>query len=127
MDFKVRISEAALTHFEEILAYSWANFPDTAERFGDALLNHLDLIERFPYIGSPVEGHPRVRQLVHTPILIYYRVHDEQRFVEVLTSGMDRAAGDSDLTRVDESDSFECSPQLLAGKVRGSFINARRF
>ena len=53
MDFKVRISEAALTDFEEILAYSWANFPDTVERFGNALLNHLDLLRRFPYIGSP--------------------------------------------------------------------------
>lgn len=47
MDFKVRISEAALTDFEEIPAYSWANFPDTAERFGNALLNHVELVACF--------------------------------------------------------------------------------
>jgi hypothetical protein len=27
--------------FEEILAYSWDNFPATAERFGEAILNHV--------------------------------------------------------------------------------------
>ena len=92
MDFKVRISEAALTDFEEILAYSWANFPGTAERFGNALLNHLDLLGRFPYTGSPVEGHPRVRQLVHTPILIYTVFMKSTGSSRFYTSGMDRAA-----------------------------------
>ena len=83
MDFKVRISEAALTDFEEILAYSWTNFPDT-ERFGSALLNHVDLLRTFPYIGSPVEGRPGVRRLVHTPILIYYSVDSDRGMVEIL-------------------------------------------
>ena len=84
MDFKVRISEAALTDFEEILAYSWANFPDTAERFGNALLNHVDLLRRFPYIGSPIEHRLGIRQLVHTPILIYYSIDEERRLIEIL-------------------------------------------
>ena len=41
VDFQIRITEAALADFEEILAYAWANFPATAERFGSAILNHL--------------------------------------------------------------------------------------
>jgi hypothetical protein len=44
VDFQIRITEAALAEFEEILAYSWANFSATAERFGNALLNHIDLL-----------------------------------------------------------------------------------
>lgn len=84
MDFTVRISEAALTDFEEILVYSWANFPDSAERFGNALLNHVELLARFPYIGGPVESRPEVRQLVHTPIVIYYRVDEDRSLVEIL-------------------------------------------
>ncbi len=48
MDFQIRITKAALTDFEEILAYSWANFPATAERFGNAILNHLDLLKSYP-------------------------------------------------------------------------------
>ena len=84
MDFQVRISEPALADFEEILDYSWANFPATAERFGHALLDHIELLKRFPYVGSPVAGRPGVRQLMHTPILIYYRVLEERKLVEIL-------------------------------------------
>ena len=84
MDFQVRITQAALGDFEEILEYSWINFPDAAERFGNAILNHIDLLKRFPFIGSPVTHHPGVRRLVHTPILIYYRVNENPNFVEIL-------------------------------------------
>ena len=84
MDFQVRISEPALAELEGIIEYSWANFPATAERFGNALLNHLDILRTFPYIGSPVTGWLGVRQLVHTPILIYYRVREDSNVVEVL-------------------------------------------
>jgi plasmid stabilization system protein ParE len=84
VDFQVRIAEAAVADFEDILAYSWAHFPSSAERFGNASLNHIELLRSFPYIGSPVDGCPGVRQLVHTPVLIYYRVHETPDFVEVL-------------------------------------------
>lgn len=69
MDFQIRITETAIT---------------TTERFGNAILNHLDLLKTFPYIGSPLAERPGVRQLVHTPILIWYRVHEAPNFVEVL-------------------------------------------
>jgi plasmid stabilization system protein ParE len=84
VDFQVRISQATLADFAEILNYSWVNFPNAAERFGSTLLNHVDLLKRFPYIGSPIEGRAGVRQLVHTPILIYYRVDDVRNLVEIL-------------------------------------------
>lgn len=84
MDFQIRIAEAALAEFAEILAYSWAYFPSTAERFGNSILNHIDVLKRFPYIGSPVRGRPGVRQLAHTPILSYCRVHESPDFVEIL-------------------------------------------
>jgi plasmid stabilization system protein ParE len=84
VDFQIRITESALADLEGILAYSWDKFPATAERFGTAILNHVDLLKSFPYIGSPVEGRDRVRLLVHTPILIYYRVNEAPDFVEIL-------------------------------------------
>ena len=61
-----------------------SNFPASAERFGNAILNHSELLKSFPYIGSSVKGRPGVRQLVHTPILIYYRVSESPNFVEIL-------------------------------------------
>jgi plasmid stabilization system protein ParE len=78
VDFQVRISHPALADFEGILEYSWVNFPATAESFGNALLNHIGLLRTFPYIGSPI------RQLVHTPILIYYRVQESPKVAEIL-------------------------------------------
>ena len=84
MDFKVRFSQVALIDFEEILAHSWAEHPNTTERFGKALLNHIYLLQSFPLIGSPVGDEPEVRLLVHTPILIYYRVNQHQGSVEIL-------------------------------------------
>ncbi|MDQ2899020.1 MAG: type II toxin-antitoxin system RelE/ParE family toxin [Acidobacteriota bacterium] len=58
MDFQVRISDPALADFEAILEYSWANFPATPESFGNSILNHLDLLKNFPYVGSPVASAP---------------------------------------------------------------------
>jgi plasmid stabilization system protein ParE len=81
---KFESQEPALEDLEQIVEYSWANFPATAERFGTAILNHLEVLGSYPYIGSPVTGHPHVRQLVHTPIVIYYRIHEERKAVEIL-------------------------------------------
>jgi plasmid stabilization system protein ParE len=66
VDLQIRITEAALADFEGIPAYSWANFPATAERFGNAILNHIELLRSFPYVGSRVKGRPGVRQRLLT-------------------------------------------------------------
>jgi plasmid stabilization system protein ParE len=84
VDFRILYTEAALADLDEILFYSWSKFPGAAERFGLALLDHVDLLATFPYIGSPVADLPGVRLLVHTPILIYYRVAEDRKLVEVL-------------------------------------------
>jgi plasmid stabilization system protein ParE len=83
VDFKIRFSEASVADLDEILAYSWANFPDTTSQFGAALLNQIELLSRFPYLGSPAAGSLGVRVLVHTPIRIYYRVFECDRVVEI--------------------------------------------
>ena len=84
MDFQVRITETALADLHEILAYSWERFPSTTEQFGSAILDHLEILRSLPYLGRPVSGWPGVRQLVHTPVLIFYRVLEDQQAIEVL-------------------------------------------
>jgi len=37
-----------------------------SERFGNAILSHVDLVKIFPYIGSPVDRRPGVRKLLVT-------------------------------------------------------------
>ena len=82
MDFQVRISNPALADY--ILEYSWANSPANAESFGNAILNHIDLLKTFPFIGNPVAGRVNVRQLVHTPIRIYDSVREGPNVIEIL-------------------------------------------
>ncbi len=64
---KFESQKLCLADFEQILAYSWLEFPGNTERFGNAILNHIGILKNFPYIGAPVSGRPGVRYLVHTP------------------------------------------------------------
>ena len=84
MDFQVRITEEALIELEEIAEYSWRNFPAGTSRFMSQLLDHMERLGRFPYMGYPVPQWRGVRELVHTPILIYYSVQTDPGVVEIL-------------------------------------------
>lgn len=84
MDFEVRITEPALEDLEEILDYSVANYPGSSPHFLASLLRHVAVLRQFPYVGKLVPQRPGVRQLIHTPFLIYYAVFPSQRLVEVL-------------------------------------------
>jgi plasmid stabilization system protein ParE len=55
-----------------------------ASRFGEALLDHVDLLGRFPRMGSVTRKRPGVRKLVHSPIVVYYQVREDRRLVEIL-------------------------------------------
>ena len=57
---------------------------EASSRFGEALLDHVDLLGRFPRMGNTIRKRSRVRKLVHSPILVYYQVHEEKHLVEVL-------------------------------------------
>lgn len=84
MDFQLLFTEPALAELEEMLSWSWQNHAESTERFANALLNHVDLLKDFPYLGATVRGHPGVRRLQHSPLHVYYKVVLEARRVEVL-------------------------------------------
>jgi plasmid stabilization system protein ParE len=84
MAFRVILTEPALADLEDIMNWSFDQYPNTSKRFGTALLNHVDLLERFPALGAPVKGFPGVRRLVHFPLHVYYRLNAERESVEIL-------------------------------------------
>ena len=84
MDFKIIYSDEALADLEQITAWSWDHHPETTERFITALLNHIDLLPQFPSIGSPVKGKSGVRQLLHSPFRVYYRVNQQRGRIDIL-------------------------------------------
>jgi plasmid stabilization system protein ParE len=84
VDFQVLYTEPALADLEEVMRWSWQNHPETTERFANALLNHVDLLKDFPYLGAPLRGYQETRRLLHSPLHVYYQVVLESRKVDVL-------------------------------------------
>jgi plasmid stabilization system protein ParE len=42
------------------------------------------LLQAFPYIGASVQGNANVRQPLHSPLYIYYRVDVDRGGIEIL-------------------------------------------
>ena len=84
MEYKILLSDPALTGFEDLLEFIREKNAGAAERFGNALLNHVELLAAFPHMGAPMRGRPGIREILHTPIRIYYRIHEARKTVEVL-------------------------------------------
>jgi toxin ParE1/3/4 len=84
VDYRLLYTQRALNDLAEIIGYIAEDGADTASRFGSSLLDHVDLLARFPRLGSTIRKRPRVRKLIHSPFLIYYRVDDDKRMIEIL-------------------------------------------
>jgi plasmid stabilization system protein ParE len=84
MDFRLLYSQRALDDLAEIVGHIAEDDAEAAELFGVSLLDHLDLLERFPRIGTLVRKRTKVRRLVHSPIVVYYQIHESRRLVEIL-------------------------------------------
>jgi plasmid stabilization system protein ParE len=82
--YKILYTDEALVDLEILIDYIRADNPAAAERFGTALLNHIELLRDFPRIGLPVRGVPTVHRIFHSPIRVYYRLHEDRKLVEVL-------------------------------------------
>jgi plasmid stabilization system protein ParE len=84
VDFKVLYTQAALADLEAVMEWSWDRHKATSERFAKSLLNHVDLLKTFPYLGTPTKGFPGVRRLLHSPIHVYYCIDEKRKIIEVL-------------------------------------------
>ena len=84
MDYRVLFSQRALNDLSGIVGHIAQDDDKAASRFGEALLDHVDLLGRFPRMGNTIRKRSQVRKLVHSPILVYYQIHEEKRLVEVL-------------------------------------------
>jgi toxin ParE1/3/4 len=82
--YKILYTEEALADLEVILDFIRSDNPAVAERFGTALLNHIELLQNFPRIGAPVPKRAGVRKILHSPVRVYYRLHEDNRLIEIL-------------------------------------------
>jgi toxin ParE1/3/4 len=84
VDFRLQYTQRALSDLAEIIGYIAEDDADAASRFGINLLDHLELLTRFPRMGNALLKRPNVRKLSHSPIVIYYLIHDAKHLIEVL-------------------------------------------
>ncbi|MCI0700052.1 MAG: type II toxin-antitoxin system RelE/ParE family toxin [Planctomycetia bacterium] len=87
MDFEVIWTEPALTDFESIVRYLNERNPRAAESVRQDVLNHVELLRRFPFIGPLYERDRtgRAREIVCGSYRIFYRVDETGKRVEILT------------------------------------------
>ena len=84
MEYKILFTEDALVDLEVLLSYIRSDNDAAAERFGRALLSHVELLQDFSRLGVMIANRPGVRMMVHFPIRIYYRIHEQDRLIEIL-------------------------------------------
>ena len=84
MDYRLLFTQRALSDLAGIVGHIAEDDAEVASRFGEALLDHVDLLSRFPRMGNATRKRSRVRKLVHSPILVYYQIHEEKHVVVIL-------------------------------------------
>ena len=84
MDYRILFTQKALNDLAGLISHIAEDDADAASRFGNALLNHVDLLSRFPRMGEAATKRSHVRKLVHSPVVVYYRIQETQHAVEIL-------------------------------------------
>jgi plasmid stabilization system protein ParE len=84
VDYNILFTQRALNDLAEIIGHIAEDDGEAAMRFGSALLDHVDLLSRFPRMGGAIRKRSRVRKLQHSPVLVYYRIQEDKRIIEVL-------------------------------------------
>jgi len=85
MGHKVIFSAQSNRDLGQIVGFLAQKNPSAAERLGNALVDHALSLGAMPRVGAPVHERPQVRHLFHRPwFLIYYRIDDATRVVEIV-------------------------------------------
>jgi toxin ParE1/3/4 len=87
MDFKIVWTEPALDDLRDICSYLATKDLNSSERVGKDTLSHVNILEKFPFIGPkyPQGSSGRVCEILCRNYRIFYRVSEEQKNVEILT------------------------------------------
>jgi plasmid stabilization system protein ParE len=84
MDYRVTFSAHAERDLEQIVRFLAQKNPAAAERLGYALVDDALSLENMPHRGLVVQGRPGYRRILQRPwFLIFYRIDETQRLVEI--------------------------------------------
>jgi len=86
MDFKVIWSDQAIADLHELCSYIARDNPEAALRMGQGILDHVEILGRFPFIGPayPRGAQGPLRQIVFRSYRIFYDVSEDSGRVDIL-------------------------------------------
>ncbi|MGB8012607.1 MAG: type II toxin-antitoxin system RelE/ParE family toxin [Terriglobales bacterium] len=84
MDYRLLYTQKALDELAGIIGHIAEDDAEAASHFGSSLIEHIELLVRFPRIGGLIRKRAQIRKLLHSPYLVYYHVSESKREIEVL-------------------------------------------
>ncbi|MDB6020599.1 MAG: Plasmid stabilization system protein [Pedosphaera sp.] len=86
MAFKILVTELANEDLADLVRFIARDNPQAAERFGLALIERLKLLQDHPQMGRivPERADPNLREIIHRPYRIVYRIYEPERVLKVL-------------------------------------------
>jgi plasmid stabilization system protein ParE len=84
VDYRLVSTQKALNDLAETIEHIAEDDTEAASRFGSSLIAHVDLLTRFPRMGSLIRKRLSVRKLLHSPFPIYNQIREANREIEIL-------------------------------------------
>jgi toxin ParE1/3/4 len=86
MDFKIIWSDAAVADLEDVCSYIAQDDPEAACGVAQGILDHVDILATFPFIGPtyPRGSRGTLRLIVFRSYRILYGVNEGRESVEIL-------------------------------------------
>jgi plasmid stabilization system protein ParE len=82
--WRVALSAEAETDLERAVAFLAQKSQIAAERIGLVLVEVVFSLDRLPARGAPMRNRSGLRKIVHRHYLVIYRLHENQRLIEIV-------------------------------------------
>ena len=86
MDFKIVWTLRSREDLRDIATFIASDNPPAALKLGGLIFARVDTLEKFPELGRvvPERNQPNIREIVVKNYRIVYRVHQKEKFLEIL-------------------------------------------
>lgn len=82
--WRVALSDQAERDLERVTAFLARKSVSPGERIGLEIVGVIFSLDELPARGAPVRGRPGLRKAVHRHYLVFYRLHEAARLVEIV-------------------------------------------